>query len=87
MQPGDALFFHCNLLHTSEMNVSEKPRWSIISVYNLATNVPYNEAHPSCTEPLQKVQDEMILKAGKKGLDVTVNDVSGKNNTSVLQNN
>jgi hypothetical protein len=87
MQPGDALFFHCNLLHTSEMNVSEKPRWSIISAYNLATNVPYKEAHPSCTEPLQKVPDEMILKVGKKGLDVTVNDVSGKNNTSVLQNN
>src|SRR5437867_321477 len=30
MDPGDALFFHCNLLHRSDQNRSEHPRWSMI---------------------------------------------------------
>src|SRR5437762_9068548 len=36
---GDALFFHPNLLHRSEANLSDKPRWSLISVYNRSSNV------------------------------------------------
>ncbi|GAA4303614.1 phytanoyl-CoA dioxygenase family protein [Compostibacter hankyongensis] len=87
MQPGDALFFHSNLLHTSAANHSEHPRWSIISAYNLLANVPYKENQPSCTQPLQKVPDEMILKTGKKGLDTEVNQMSQKKNTSKLQSN
>ncbi|RYF97017.1 MAG: phytanoyl-CoA dioxygenase family protein, partial [Chitinophagaceae bacterium] len=34
LQPGDALFFHSNLLHRSEANTSDSPRWSLISCYN-----------------------------------------------------
>ena len=34
IEPGDALFFHSNTLHRSEANLSDKPRWSIISCYN-----------------------------------------------------
>jgi len=30
MEPSDTLFFHCNLLHRSDQNRSEKPRWSMI---------------------------------------------------------
>src|SRR5215218_169299 len=33
LNPGDALFFHPNLLHRSEANLSEYPRWSVISCY------------------------------------------------------
>src|SRR3546814_6243612 len=43
MQPGDELFFPSNLLHTSSANLSDNPRWSIISVYNLLENVPFRE--------------------------------------------
>lgn len=86
MQPGDALFFHSNLLHTSEANLSDNPRWSIISAYNLLENVPFKENPPSCTTPIRKVSDEMILKTGRRGLDRTINEISRKKDTSTLQN-
>ena len=34
LQPGDAVFFHSNLLHTSAQNISDKRRWSMICAYN-----------------------------------------------------
>jgi ectoine hydroxylase-related dioxygenase (phytanoyl-CoA dioxygenase family) len=62
LSPGDALFFHSNLLHRSEANLSEKPRWSLISVYNRSSNVPYNEPSQSSTIPLQVVEDEAMME-------------------------
>ena len=60
-QPGDALFFHCNLLHRSDQNRSENPRWSLICCYNAARNSPYKESrHPAYT-PLAKVEDAAIM--------------------------
>ncbi|MEX2112331.1 MAG: phytanoyl-CoA dioxygenase family protein [Pirellulales bacterium] len=59
-QPGDALFFHCNLLHRSNQNTSPNPRWSLICCYNAARNNPYKESrHPRYT-PLEKVSDSAI---------------------------
>ena len=40
MNPGDALFFHANLLHRSDQNTSEHPRWSLICCYNTRHNDP-----------------------------------------------
>lgn len=58
--PGDALFFHCNLLHRSDQNRSPNPRWSLICCYNAARNDPYKESrHPRYT-PLAKVPDSAI---------------------------
>ena len=34
LQPGDGIFFHSNLLHTSAHNLSDKRRWSMICAYN-----------------------------------------------------
>ena len=66
MEPGDALFFHCNLLHRSDQNRSDNPRWSMICCYNAARNDPYKESqHPRYT-PLVKVPDAEILNAGRK---------------------
>ncbi len=61
LNAGDALFFHSNLLHRSEANNSENARWSIISCYNRADNVPYNEPSQSSTVPLETVPNEAIL--------------------------
>jgi ectoine hydroxylase-related dioxygenase (phytanoyl-CoA dioxygenase family) len=59
-EPGDALFFHCNLLHRSDQNRSPDPRWSLICCYNAARNDPFKESrHPRYT-PLKKVTDEAI---------------------------
>ncbi len=38
MTPGTALFFHGNLLHRSDPNESEDPRWSLICCYNAKHN-------------------------------------------------
>ena len=39
-EPGDVLFFHCNLLHGSGHNMSPLPRKTIIIAYNDLANQP-----------------------------------------------
>jgi ectoine hydroxylase-related dioxygenase (phytanoyl-CoA dioxygenase family) len=70
---GDALFFHSNLLHRSEANLSDKPRWSLIAVYNRSSNVPYNEPSKSSTVPLEAVPDEALLEWETEGIAATAN--------------
>lgn len=65
---GDALIFHSNLLHRSAANTSDKPRWSLITVYNRSSNVPYNEPSKSSTIPLQAVPDEALLQWQTEGI-------------------
>ena len=66
MAPGDVLFFHANLLHRSDQNRSENPRWAMICCYNAARNDPYKEAHHPRYTPLEKVPDSAILDAGMR---------------------
>jgi len=61
LKAGDVLFFHPNLLHRSEANLSDHPRWSVISAYNLSYNKPFREKHHSCITPVSVVPDEAIL--------------------------
>jgi phytanoyl-CoA hydroxylase len=68
LNAGDALFFHSNLLHRSEANTSDKPRWSLISCYNRASNMPYNEPSGSSTVPLEAVPDEAMMAWQGEGL-------------------
>jgi len=69
LNPGDALFFHSNLLHRSEANLSENSRWSLISCYNRAGNIPYNEPSGSSTVPIEIVGDEAMLLSEIKELE------------------
>ena len=62
IEPGDALIFHSNLLHRSEANFSDFPRWSVISCYNLQTNIAYNEISTSWKVPVDVVPDNAILE-------------------------
>ena len=66
MEPGDVLYFHANLLHRSDRNKSDNPRWSMICCYNAARNNPYKETHHPRYTPLDKVPDAEILAAGSK---------------------
>jgi ectoine hydroxylase len=65
MEPGDALFFHPNLLHRSDQNRSEHPRWSLICCYNAARNDPYKDSHHPRYTPLLKVDDGRIQTVGE----------------------
>jgi hypothetical protein len=66
MDPGDVLFFHSNILHRSDQNRSENPRWSMICCYNAKHNDPYKEAHHPRYTKLTKVPDSEILAAASK---------------------
>ena len=59
LEPGDTLFFHCNLLHKSNQNKSDHPRWSMISAYNAMSNQPWEE-NEAIYYPLNRVDDDAI---------------------------
>jgi ectoine hydroxylase-related dioxygenase (phytanoyl-CoA dioxygenase family) len=61
MKPGDALFFHANLLHRSDANTSDMPRWSLICCYNTRHNDPFilGGRHPNYS-PLEVWPDDRV---------------------------
>jgi ectoine hydroxylase-related dioxygenase (phytanoyl-CoA dioxygenase family) len=67
LEPGDALFFHSNILHRSEGNLSDKPRWSLISCYNSLSNPAYNDESTSWKEPVKIVPDSALMEAADAG--------------------
>ncbi len=60
MEAGDTAFFHCNTLHASAANLSDKPRWSIITAYNLASNKPYKDVHVSSYTPIETFSGNLL---------------------------
>ena len=67
MSPGDAIFFDCNLLHRSDQNKSDKPRWSMICCYNAARNRPYHESSSPAVYSLgRRAVDAAIKQVGIK---------------------
>ena len=85
LQPGDVLFFHSNLLHMSDANLSDKPRWSLISAYNLSYNKPFREKNKSCITPVSTVPDEEILISGIKGLSGSTDFLSKENEITLKE--
>lgn len=69
LKPGDALFFHSNLLHRSDSNDSSCARWSLISAFNRSANIPFNEKSTSCITPVAIVPDSAPWDAGLSGKD------------------
>ncbi|XP_062576306.1 L-proline trans-4-hydroxylase-like [Saccostrea cucullata] len=72
MDPGDALFFHCNVLHHSSDNNSDMRRWVYICTYNKASNDPIIEHHHPRYTPLNKVPNSAIKEC------TNFTDMSGK---------
>ena len=64
MAPGDALFFHANLMHRSDQNNSDAPRWSMVCCYNARHNNPYKEIRHPCYTPLKIVDDSEVMRVG-----------------------
>ncbi|MEM7453717.1 MAG: phytanoyl-CoA dioxygenase family protein [Planctomycetota bacterium] len=61
LNPGDALFFHSNLLHRSDANTSRNPRLSLICCYNTRHNDPVirDGRHPNYS-PMEVWPDERV---------------------------
>eukprot|EP01006_Ploeotia_vitrea_P022509 TRINITY_DN54918_c1_g1_i1.p1 TRINITY_DN54918_c1_g1~~TRINITY_DN54918_c1_g1_i1.p1 ORF type:complete len:325 (-),score=29.88 TRINITY_DN54918_c1_g1_i1:90-1064(-) len=68
LKAGDVLFFHCNLFHASAPNNSDGARWSLISCYNKAINDPVREHHHPCYTPMERWNDNTLLKMGPVGV-------------------
>ncbi|MDQ6479387.1 phytanoyl-CoA dioxygenase family protein [Dyadobacter sp. LHD-138] len=83
LKAGDTLFFHSNILHRSDANLSDNPRWSVISAYNLSFNKPFREKNMSCIEPVKMVSDSALLESG--GRSVTQADFLSKEAEITLQ--
>ncbi len=71
LERGDAVFFHGNLLHRSDRNESENPRWAMICCYNYKSNDPYKESHHPRYTKLEKVPDSAIMESAT---NTVVND-------------
>ena len=77
LEPGDALFFHANTLHSSGVNRSEDPRWALICVYNARSNPPRPvpptrphdpDAPPAPYTPLERWPRARITELGLRRL-------------------
>ncbi len=64
LEPGDAVFFHANLLHRSDQNRSEHPRWALICCYNTRRNDPYQASRHPGYSPLEVWPDSRVLQTG-----------------------
>jgi ectoine hydroxylase-related dioxygenase (phytanoyl-CoA dioxygenase family) len=66
LEPGSAIFFHCNLLHRSDQNRSPHPRWAFICCYNAARNDPYKESRHPRYSHLDKWPDNKVKEVGRR---------------------
>ena len=76
LDPGDAVFFHCNTLHGSGLNATDSERVMIFCSYNAVSNAPHVEARGPNDEgaymnitaeerayrPLTKIADDVLVK-------------------------
>ncbi|HKU97233.1 MAG TPA: phytanoyl-CoA dioxygenase family protein [Vineibacter sp.] len=64
LEAGDALIFHCNAIHRSDANRSDKRRWTLLICYNRVDNDTITKDDDRYCVPLDKVDDGAILRAG-----------------------
>jgi len=60
-QPGDCLFFHSNVLHSSGPNTSLDRRWNLVLAYNQVKNAPVVPGFLPPPQPLHVVEDRDVL--------------------------
>ncbi len=66
LKPGAAVLFHSNLLHRSDRNHSDNPRWALICCYNTKSNSPYKPGrHPQYSPLSVQSQDQLLHSAHK----------------------
>jgi len=60
-EPGDALFFHANLLHSSDANKSNQSRRTLIVCFNTKSNNPYKKSGHASYSPLNISSYQSIM--------------------------
>ena len=69
MDPGDTLFFHCNLLHASSKNDSDQTRNVLLSCYNRADNPPFMESSGNGHTVFETLPDSEVMAYSDRPLD------------------
>jgi len=69
LDPGDVVFFHSNALHRSDQNRSDRRRWTFLVCYNAVSNDTVIRDDDRYYVPLDKVDDDAVLKTGLKFAD------------------
>ncbi|MEW4489425.1 phytanoyl-CoA dioxygenase family protein [Thalassoglobus sp. JC818] len=65
LSAGSAVFFHANLLHRSDRNTSEKPRWALICCFNTKSNDPYKVSRHPNYSPIEVLADHEVRSSGE----------------------
>eukprot|EP00092_Neocalanus_flemingeri_P059564 GFUD01071221.1.p1 GENE.GFUD01071221.1~~GFUD01071221.1.p1 ORF type:complete len:299 (-),score=117.54 GFUD01071221.1:88-945(-) len=82
-EPGDVLFFHSNLLHTSGPNISPDKRWNLVLAFNQTSNQPYHERFLPPVSKLEMVEDAMILSNHTKQSTIDKRFIENRQDDSV----
>ena len=69
LDPGDAVFFHCNTFHRSDQNLSARRRRTLIICYNRVDNDPWKNDDDRGYVALEKVPDCALMQAGLRFAD------------------
>jgi len=71
MKPGDAMFFHCNLLHYTDQNNSSDRRWAFLVSYNTKKNdLCLKPHHHAKYEKLHQIENKDVA-GGDNIVDAT----------------
>ena len=71
LQAGSALYFHGNILHGSDPNLSEQSRWALIFAFVAARNtVVIPEVEQALGPPVEGWSDKRVADATKRHWDV-----------------
>ena len=61
-EPGDVLFFHANLLHSSDENKSNDSRRTLIVCFNTKSNNPYKDSGHARYSPIEASSYNSIME-------------------------
>jgi len=63
-EPGDAVFFHSNTLHSSSPNESSRSREVLLCCFSKATNEPLLDPSHTGSAPLDVTDDAVLTEMG-----------------------
>ena len=69
MAPGDGLFFHANMVHSSPVNQTDRPRLLLEFSYNAVSNPPvFDGQDHHAVKPLDIVADDALRRGAYDGV-------------------
>ncbi len=83
MEPGDALFFHGNLLHASGRNTSENTRNVLLCCYSRSDNIPFAQNAQTRLTAFEPLEGDDIMRHADRPIAREKDFADGKPAVSV----